>query len=91
MLALAKKEEATLAPWILHDLRRTAITGMADLGIEPHVIEAVVNHISGSKAGVTITTVVSTRRRRQTLARWAQHLQGGGGAANVGTLPKRRG
>jgi integrase len=36
----------------VHDLRRTAATKMADLGIEPHIIEAVLNHISGHKAGV---------------------------------------
>ena len=44
--------EAKLAPWRLHDLRRTCATRMADLGVLPHVIEAVLNHISGHKAGV---------------------------------------
>jgi integrase len=39
-------------PWVLHDLRRTAATRMADLGVQPHVIEAVLNHVSGHKAGV---------------------------------------
>jgi hypothetical protein len=38
--------------WTLHDLRRTVATGMADIGIQPHIIEAVLNHISGHKAGV---------------------------------------
>lgn len=39
--------------WRLHDLRRTAATLMADrLKILPHVVEAVLNHISGHKAGV---------------------------------------
>jgi integrase len=41
-----------LAPWRLHDIRRTAATRMADLGVQPHVIEAVLNHVSGHKAGV---------------------------------------
>ena len=42
-----------LAPWTLHDLRRTVVTGMNELGIAPHVVEAVVNHVSGrAKAGV---------------------------------------
>ncbi len=39
-------------PWVFHDLRRTAATGMARLGVLPHVVEAVLNHISGTKAGV---------------------------------------
>lgn len=38
--------------WTLHDLRRTAATRMADLGVQPHVIEAVLNHVSGHKGGV---------------------------------------
>jgi integrase len=41
-----------LKPWRLHDLRRTACTRMADAGVEPHIIEAVINHVSGHKAGV---------------------------------------
>ena len=39
-------------PWTVHDLRRTCATGMADLGVLPHVIEAVLNHVSGHKSGV---------------------------------------
>ena len=41
--------EDALAPWRLHDLRRSVVTHMAEIGIQPHVIEAVVNHISGHK------------------------------------------
>ena len=39
-------------PWVLHDLRRSGVTGMCELGVAPHVVEAVVNHVSGHKAGV---------------------------------------
>jgi hypothetical protein len=38
--------------WRLHDLRRSAVTGMAELGIRPDVIEMAVNHASGARAGV---------------------------------------
>ncbi|RCL04002.1 MAG: hypothetical protein JSC189_000039 [Candidatus Tokpelaia sp. JSC189] len=38
--------------WRLHDIRRTVATGMASLGIAPHVVEAVLNHVSGAMAGV---------------------------------------
>ena len=41
-----------IVSWRLHDLRRTAATRMADLGIQPHIIESVLNHVSGHKAGV---------------------------------------
>src|SRR5262249_44151720 len=55
----ALDEAAKLSqPWTLHDLRRTVATRMADspedggLGVLPHVIEAILNHVSGHKAGV---------------------------------------
>ena len=37
--------------WTIHDLRRTVATRLADLGVQPHVIEQVLNHQSGHKAG----------------------------------------
>jgi integrase len=39
-------------PWTLHDLRRSCATHLADLGVEPHIIEALLNHQSGHKRGV---------------------------------------
>jgi integrase len=38
--------------WTLHDLRRTAATGMARAGVAPHVIEKVLNHRDGTIRGV---------------------------------------
>jgi integrase len=61
-LALAKadaislgedSDRVSLAPWRLHDLRRTATSGMARAKVPVHVIEAVLNHLSGSISGVT--------------------------------------
>src|SRR4029079_12077190 len=49
---IAEQTGRSLAPWVLHDLRRSVATGMADIGIQPHVIEAVLNHVSGHKGGV---------------------------------------
>ena len=42
----------TITRWTNHDLRRTAATGMGELGVEPHVIEAALNHASGFRRGV---------------------------------------
>jgi integrase len=49
---LEDADKVTIAPWRLHDLRRTAITGMARAGADVHVIERAVNHISGSFGGI---------------------------------------
>src|SRR5262249_46997799 len=38
--------------WWLHDLRRTVATGLQRLGVRLEVTEAVLNHLSGSRAGV---------------------------------------
>jgi integrase len=65
-----------LKPWRLHDLRRTVVTGMAEIGVQPHVIEAVVNHISGHKAGVAgvYNRATYANEKRQALDRWAEWL-----------------
>ena len=70
-------EIALSRPWVLHDLRRTAVTGMAEIGIQPHVIEAVVNHISGHKAGVagTYNRAQYSQEKRAALQRWADHVE----------------
>lgn len=63
--------------WRLHDLRRTVVTGMAQTGIQPHIIEAVVNHISGHKAGVADVDYRATysSERRSIMDAWADHVK----------------
>jgi integrase len=39
--------------WTLHDLRRTAATYLARLGVQPYVVERILNHTSGTFSGVT--------------------------------------
>jgi hypothetical protein len=41
-----------MEPWVMHDLRRTCTTGMAQLGIPPHIADKVLNHQSGVIRGV---------------------------------------
>lgn len=45
-------EAVGIPHWTFHDLRRTAATGMARLGIPVRVTEAVLNHVSGTAAGI---------------------------------------
>ena len=40
-----------LRPWTHHDIRRSVATGMANIGVQPHVVEQILNHQSGHKRG----------------------------------------
>lgn len=65
-----------MSAWRLHDLRRSCATGMAELGVLPHIIEAILNHVSGHRAGVA---GIYNRARyesemRTALQRWADHI-----------------
>jgi integrase len=65
-----------IAEWRLHDLRRTAATQMAELGTQPHIIEAVLNHVSGHKGGVAgvYNRATYAEPMREALQRWADWL-----------------
>jgi integrase len=72
----ALDQRLSLADWHLHDLRRTAATGMAELGALPHIIEAILNHVSGHRAGVA---GIYNRARYEgemldALERWADYI-----------------
>jgi integrase len=64
--------------WTLHDLRRTMVTMMNEkLRIAPHVVEAVVNHVSGlAKAGVAgvYNRALYLDDRKHALTEWSRHL-----------------
>ena len=62
--------------WTIHDLRRTAASGMAGLGIAPHVFEAVLNHKSGTIKGVAAVynRYSYSAEKRAALEAWARAL-----------------
>jgi integrase len=73
--ALGKK--ATEMPhWTLHDLRRSFVTGLGNLGVLPHVIEATVNHVSGFRGGVAgvYQRAEFTAEKTAAMVMWADHL-----------------
>ena len=63
-------------PWVLHDLRRTVASGMAGLGIAPHVVEAVLNHRSGTIRGVAAVynRYNYAAEKRDALDKWAARV-----------------
>ncbi|HEY7086138.1 MAG TPA: tyrosine-type recombinase/integrase [Hyphomicrobiaceae bacterium] len=71
--------ERPLPHWTLHDIRRTFVTNMNELGFaEPHIVEAIVNHISGSKSGVAgrYNHAQYLEQRRDALDKWGRYLTG---------------
>jgi integrase len=80
-----------MAPWRMHDIRRTVATRMADLGVLPHVVEAVLNHVSGHKAGVAgvYNRASYAAEKRNALAMWAEHLRALAGLS-TNVLPMKR-
>ncbi len=63
--------------WRVHDLRRTCASGMGDIGIPPHVVEAALNHASGAKRGVAGVYNRSTYEKevKTALSLWADHIR----------------
>ncbi|MEQ8663117.1 MAG: integrase arm-type DNA-binding domain-containing protein [Gammaproteobacteria bacterium] len=73
----AKLDELSgVTDWTYHDLRRTAASGMAELKIPPHVIEAVLNHASGTVSGVArvYNRFDYVKEKRLALERWAAEV-----------------
>jgi integrase len=69
-------EKSGVRDWRLHDLRRTCVSGMARLGVPPHVADKVLNHQSGTISGVA---AVYQRHeflaeRRDALDQWGGHI-----------------
>jgi integrase len=86
---------APLAPWSVHDLRRTVATGLQRLGVRLEVTEAVLNHISGSRGGIVGVYQRHdwAAEKRAALDAWAAHVvlvvKGRIAGGNVVTLAGR--
>ena len=83
-----------LQPWVFHDFRRTVATNLAKIGIPVHVVERLLNHVSGTVSGIA---AVYNRHsyldeRRQALEAWASRLDQivRGTPANVTSLAAAR-
>jgi len=78
--------------WIIHDIRRSVATGMANLGTQPHIIETVLNHCSGHRRGVAGIYNKSAYERevRAAMALWADHVRSiaDGGEKVIHLLPQ---
>ena len=62
----------------IHDLRRTAATQMAEIGISPHTIAQILNHVSARQGTITSKVYVQysyEREKRDALCAWAARLE----------------
>jgi integrase len=75
-VALDKKLGESVAPWRVHDLRRTCASGMQRLGVRVEVIERALNHVSGSFRGVAgvYQRDPMTADVRDAFERWGSHV-----------------
>ena len=67
-----------ISRWTPHDLRRTALTNFARVGVAPVVAGAVANHLSVTKASITLsvyTRYTYGREKREALELWATWLR----------------
>lgn len=73
---IAARQGKPIAAWRIHDIRRTVATGMAEIGVAPHIVEAILNHRGGHKAGVAgiYNKAKYTLEIKRALAVWADHL-----------------
>jgi hypothetical protein len=68
--------ECGVKNWVLHDCRRAIATGLQRLGTRLEVIEAVLNHVSGTRAGIVgiYQRYDYHAEKREALEKWEQHL-----------------
>jgi integrase len=73
----ALDERSGVIGWTLHDIRRSVATKLADIGVQPHIIEQILNHQSGHKAGPAGIYNRSSYERevRAALALWADQVR----------------
>ena len=87
--------KAEIRAWILHDLRRTAATGMARLNIAPHVVDRILNHVSGTIHGVAAVynRHAYLEERKAALEVWGGYVEGlvRPGRANMVLVTNRSG
>lgn len=62
--------------WRIHDIRRTVVTKLNSLGTPPHIVETIVNHVSGTRSGVAgvYNRAEYTNEKRAALNQWANSV-----------------
>ena len=74
---VALDQRSGVTGWTVHDIRRSTATRMADIGIQPWIVEQILNHQSGHRAGPAGIYNRSRydREVRAALALWEDHVR----------------
>jgi integrase len=86
---MAEQAGASIKPWVIHDLRRTATTVLAGrLKVAPHVADKILNHQTGTIRGVAAVynkaAYLDERKAAlEALGKFVEALVRPGGAGNV--------
>jgi integrase len=96
-LAEAGRDQQLVSPTIehftRHDLRRTAATGMAAIGVAPHLVDKILNHTTGKISGVAAiyNRFEYLPERKAALEAWSRHVESliRPAPSNVVELPRR--
>ena len=71
--AFRKRLPKSTAPFVLHDLRRSARTGFGRIGVPPHIAELLINHVKGGVQAI-YDRYSYQAEKAAALARWADHV-----------------
>jgi integrase len=74
--ATAEDGGLPMAPWTLHDIRRSVATGLQRLGVRLEVTERVLNHLTGTRTGIVAVYQrhAWTTETRAALDAWGAHV-----------------
>jgi len=83
--AVSRVVQSEVEPWTWHDIRRTVATGLQRLGVRLEVTEAVLNHVSGTRAGIVgvYQRYEWLDEKRAALSAWAAEVVGREESDNV--------
>jgi integrase len=88
----AGSKQKPMPPWTLHDIRRSVVTHLHERGYaQPHVVEALVNHVSGHRAGVAgiYNKALYSAERRKALDMWGAYFAETVAGRQPGIIPLR--
>jgi integrase len=74
---MAQQAGRAIPNWTLHDLRRTCVNGLAQMGFSPHVCDKVLSHTQGTIAGVAAVynRYEYLEERKAALCAWARRIE----------------